>query len=41
MCEWFAGCIRVAAGFVHHAILGNIPCCKECAEKLGMTLESE
>ena len=36
-CEWFALCDHVAAGVVHHPILGNVPTCQRCADKLGLT----
>lgn len=41
MCEWFAACVRKAAGFVQHPILGKVPCCEECADKAGRILVKE
>lgn len=38
-CEWFARCTRPAAGTVTHPIMGEVPCCKECAEALDLDLE--
>lgn len=38
-CEWFALCDRPADGTVKHPILGNVPCCKRCADKLDLNLE--
>jgi len=37
-CEWFARCDRPAAGVVDHPMLGDVPCCTPCAEKLGLNL---
>jgi hypothetical protein len=39
LCEWFAKCIRVAAGVVWHPTLGDVPTCQECADKLDLELE--
>lgn len=39
MCEWFALCDRPADGVVAHPILGSVPTCTRCAEKLDLTLE--
>jgi hypothetical protein len=36
-CEWFALCDHVAAGVVSHPILGDVPTCQRCADKLGLT----
>jgi hypothetical protein len=35
-CSWFALCDHPAAGVVHHPILGNVPTCQRCADKLGL-----
>jgi hypothetical protein len=37
-CEWFALCDNEAAGVVSHPILGDVPTCERCAEKLGLVL---
>lgn len=39
MCEWFALCDKPAAGVVVHPVLGDVPCCTRCAEKLDLKLE--
>ncbi|AXG66339.1 hypothetical protein SEA_ANNADREAMY_260 [Streptomyces phage Annadreamy] len=41
MCEWFLNCFNAIAGFASHPILGKVPCCQECADRFGFTLESE
>lgn len=38
ICEWFARCVRIAAGVVAHPILGDVPTCAECAKKMNLTL---
>lgn len=36
-CEWFALCPNDADGYVSHPIIGTVPTCKRCADKLGLT----
>lgn len=38
-CEWFAGCLRGAIGVAAHPVLSPVPCCKRCAEKMGLELQ--
>ena len=38
ICEWYALCVRPAAGAVRHPILGLVPTCVECAAKHDLTL---
>lgn len=33
-CEWFLGCNNVAVGATAHPILGAVPTCAACAEKV-------
>jgi len=40
LCEWFARCPRPAAGTVTHPILGEVPCCRECALHLDLDLKT-
>lgn len=37
-CEWFARCGNPAAGLVHHPVLGYVPTCQRCTDKLGLAL---
>ena len=37
-CQWFAMCPNDANGVVSHVILGDVPCCQRCADKLGLHL---
>lgn len=37
-CQWFAMCDNVAIGTVTHPVLGNVPTCRRCADKLGLVL---
>lgn len=39
VCEWFAGCLRGAIGVATHPVLSPVPCCKRCAEKMGLELQ--
>lgn len=41
ICEWFARCTNPAAGTVAHPILGAVPCCTRCANKLDLTFMEE
>lgn len=38
-CEWFAWCERDAAGVVVHPILGEVPTCQICADRLDLDLD--
>lgn len=43
-CEWFARCENEADHRVRHAILGEVPTCGRCVEKLDLwdlVIESE
>ncbi len=33
-CEWFARCTNEAVGEMPHPILGGVPICERCAEKV-------
>ena len=35
-CEWFALCPNEATTTVSHPILGDVPVCDRCVEKLGL-----
>lgn len=37
-CRWFVLCDLPADGIVIHPILGEVPTCKRCAEKLNLDL---
>lgn len=34
LCEWFALCTNVATGYEPHPILGEVPICDRCREKI-------
>ncbi len=36
-CLWFALCDHPAIGTVSHPIIGEVPTCQRCADKLGLT----
>lgn len=38
VCQWFALCDNEAAGVVAHSILGHVPTCSSCADRLGLEL---
>lgn len=39
-CEWYALCVRPAAGTVAHPAFPNgVPCCTSCAKKHELTLK--
>lgn len=38
VCEWFAFCTRESSGVVEHPILGDVPTCERCANKLDLDL---
>lgn len=35
-CRWFAGCENPAGGTVTHPVLGEVPTCPACVERLGL-----
>lgn len=39
MCSWFALCPNDADGRVDHPVLGAVPTCKRCADKLDLELK--
>lgn len=38
ICEWFLLCTNEADGTVEHPILGSVPTCQRCADKLDLDL---
>lgn len=36
-CAWFALCVNPTTAVIEHPILGEVPCCTRCAERLDMT----
>lgn len=38
-CQWFAFCSRPAEGVVAHPVLGRVPTCRPCANRLSLQLE--
>lgn len=34
LCEWFAKCRNFATGFRPHPILGKVPICRRCDDKV-------
>jgi hypothetical protein len=36
ICEWFATCDHAAVGTTPHPVLGDLPVCQRCADKLGL-----
>lgn len=34
ICEWFALCGRPATGSMSHPVLGDVPICDRCREKV-------
>lgn len=38
-CEYFALCDRPAEGTVAHPILGDVPCCQRCADRVEVELQ--
>lgn len=39
MCEWFALCTNDTEFVILHPILGWVPCCQRCADRLGIADE--
>jgi hypothetical protein len=39
VCEWFALCTRPADGVVAHPIIGPVPTCQRCAERMEQRLD--
>ena len=37
-CQWFALCVRDAAGVVAHPVLGEVPTCTVCAASHDLAL---
>lgn len=35
-CAWFARCTNAATATVTHPVLGNVPTCQRCIDKLGL-----
>lgn len=35
-CEWFARCENEVTHLVRHGVLGDVPTCERCVEKLGL-----
>lgn len=38
VCSWCAGCVRLADGCVSHPVLGWVPTCATCADRLSLDL---
>ena len=39
-CQWFAMCDHDAVGTTKHPVLGDVPICERCADKLGLEVDS-
>lgn len=39
VCEWFALCTRETTQATQHPILGPVPICARCAERMGIVPE--
>lgn len=39
VCEWYALCTNAAVGVVEHPVLGDVPCCRRCADRHDLKLE--
>lgn len=37
-CRWFALCANPAIGKVAHPYIGEVPVCRRCADKMGLTV---
>lgn len=40
MCDWFLLCNNPPTGTVRHPILGSVPICQGCADRLGLWFEA-
>lgn len=40
-CEWFALCDHPADGAVWHPVLGYVPTCLRCADRLDLDIEAD
>lgn len=38
MCRWFAKCDQLTTVGLPHPVLGVVPCCLRCAERVGYTV---
>jgi hypothetical protein len=38
LCEWFALCDHEAVGYADHVIVGYVPICQRCADKLDIEI---
>jgi hypothetical protein len=38
LCEWFALCARQADGYAVHPIIGAVPICQRCGDRMGVTV---
>jgi len=38
ICQYFARCVRQAVGLVRNPMVGDVPTCAECAERMEQTL---
>jgi hypothetical protein len=41
MCEWFLLCDNEPVGVVRHVVLGDVPTCQRCADKLDLSFVME
>lgn len=41
ICQWFARCANATTKAAKHPVLGPVPICDRCAEKLDITPEYE
>ncbi|GMA42418.1 hypothetical protein [Mobilicoccus caccae] len=39
-CQWFALCPNPPAGTIAHPILGEVPACQRCADRMGKRLDT-
>jgi len=38
-CEWFVLCDEPAFALIEHPVLGDVPICRRCAQKLQILIE--